>query len=1060
VIVCGTCAHENPDEARFCMSCGAPLVAAARAAEARKTVSIVFCDVTGSTELGERLDPETLSKVMQRYFDTMREPIERHGGTVEKFIGDAVMAVFGVPTLHEDDAMRAVRAAEDMREALVSLNEELARERGVSIRTRTGVNTGEVLMGAHSAEEGLVTGDAVNVAARLEQAAAPGEILLGWQTFRLTRDAVDVEPVEPLELKGKSEPVPAFRLIRSIPGAEGHARRTDSPMVGRESELQLLSQAFDRTTRERTCVLFTVLGTAGVGKSRLSTEFLKTIDARVLGGRCLHYGEGITYWPIVEILHQAAGIQETDGPDEARAKLAGAIADAPDADVILARIAHLLGLGGAPAADETFWAIRKLLETLASRQPLVVIIDDIHWAEPTLLDLIEHVADWSRDAPILLLCMARPELLEDRPGWGGGKLNATTILLESLPEPAAGTLLDNLFGGDVDPGLRGTILTSAGGNPLFVEEMLDTLVDRGLVAQTGGRWSATEDLTSVDMPPTITALIASRLERLPGPERTVLEHGSVEGSVFHRGTVRALETDGASGEAVMTQLMDLVRKELIRPDRAEIPGDDAFRFRHLLIRDAAYQAMPKEVRADLHERFAAWLSTVDGMPEADELIGYHLEQARAYLLELGRPDERTDRLGADAADHLLAAGTKARERGDDAATTNLLSRAAPMLPHASAQHVLAMCDIARRSVFAGDTSRMSTLAEELAALRDDTDDPNLRAHLSIARLIAASYRSSTWDPQLWIGTAQDAIAIFEETGDELGLARAYDIAGWGYNTLGLFADSSVAREQAYRHGLRSGDAAIAREFTYLRTAGLSWGPVPASEGIALCREILDSTEDSPLMRGGVTLIMAALETMRGNREEGLRLYEQDLAVLRDVGRVLDLGFGSQAGWQIGWLSEDFEMAEDAARWGFELLTNHGLDDVATVSRDMLCQALYALGRYDEAERLGIEARDVATDHPEDIFVQWGWRRALGNVAAARGDLREAERLLREAFEIGEPTDALFDRSCTNLELADVLTNAGDAKEARSVLEAALAMSEAHEDVLTAGKARARLERIP
>ncbi len=400
VRACSSCGRENPDDARFCMSCAAELPDAAPSRDSRKTVTVVFCDVTGSTAMGERLDPESLGKVMGRYFQTMRSEIERHGGTVEKFIGDAVMAVFGVPTLHEDDALRAVRAAEGMRAALVGLNLELQTERGVSIQTRTGVNTGEVLVGVHSSSEGVLSGDAVNVAARLEQAAAPGEILLGWQTFRLTRDAVEVEPVEPLDLKGKSEPVPAFRLIRSIPGVEGHARRMESPMVGRDSELHLLAQAFDRSTQERACVLFTMLGSAGVGKSRLSEEFLSRAgDARVLRGRCLHYGEGITYWPVVDVLTQAAGIDEGDTAEEARGKLDAVLDGAPDAEIIATRLMNLLGLGGQAAPDETFWAIRRIFEHLASTEPLIVILDDIQWAEPTLLDLIEHVADWSREAP-------------------------------------------------------------------------------------------------------------------------------------------------------------------------------------------------------------------------------------------------------------------------------------------------------------------------------------------------------------------------------------------------------------------------------------------------------------------------------------------------------------------------------------------------------------------------------------------------------------------------------------------------------------------------------------
>ena len=1058
MIRCDACAHENPNEAQFCMACGAALVPAEPASEVRKTVSIVFCDITDSTALGERLDPETLSRVMQRYFDAMRTAIERHGGTVEKFIGDAVMAVFGAPVLHEDDALRAVRAAEDMREALVDLNEELQRDRGVAIRTRTGVNTGEVLMGVQSATEGLVTGDAVNVAARLEQAAQPGEILLGWQTFRLARDAVEVEAVEPLDLKGKSEPVAAFRLIRSIPGAMGHARRMDSPMVGRESELQVLAQAFDRTIRERTCMLFTLMGSAGVGKSRLSEEFLGTVgDAHVLRGRCLHYGEGITYWPVVEILSQAAGIEETDTPDQARAKLTAVLDGAPEAAIIETRIGNLLGIGGSAAPDETFWAIRKLLETLAVSKPVVVIFDDIHWAEPTLFDLIEHIADWSRDAPILVLCMARPELLEERPGWGGGKMNATAILLEPLEASAGEALVANLLGSTaVDPRVRERVLAAAGGNPLFVEEMLDLLVDRGVLTQTDGAWVTSEDLGALEVPPTITALIASRLERLPASERTVLEHGSVEGSVFHRGAVQALERETVAHDAVGGHLMDLVRKELIRPDRTEIAGDDAFRFRHLLIRDAAYHAMTKRVRADLHERFAAWLEALERVAEVDEIAGYHLEQARRYLLDIGQPDDRTDRLAAAAADHLIAAGAKARGRGDDAAATTLLSRAALLLPTGSPRYAMTLCDISSTSIYAAATARTVVLIDELSAAADATDDSILKAHLSIASLASRSVSTPHWDPLEWIRTGNAAIAVFGPAGDHLGLARAYDIIGWANNAMGRFAESTVARQLAFEHGALSGDPATAREFLLLRAAGADWGPMPASEGIALCREIIALGGDSPIVRSGVTHNMAVFEAIHGEFATARRLYAETLATMRDIGRVMDLAFAGQAGWQIGCLTDDFAMAEREIRQSEELLEKHGVEDLLSVSRDLVGEVLYMQGRYDEAEVYGVTGRDSVGDHQEDVGSQWGWRRILGNVAAGRGDLVEAERLLREAFELGETTDALFDRAYTNLELAAVLQRTGQVREAHELLEAAARMSEAHEDVVTARKARERL----
>ena len=515
--ICANCGSESKGEFRFCPYCAAPLVSAAPTREQRKTVTVLFCDVTGSTALGESMDPEALRALLARYFERMKGIVESHGGTVEKFIGDAVMAVFGVPVLHEDDALRACRAAVEMRDAFLDLG----------INGRIGVTTGEVVTGT---AERLATGDAVNVAARLEQAAAPGEVLIGAATLALARGAVAVEPVEPLKLKGKAEPVPAFRLI----SAHGEpARRFATPLVGRENELNRLRDAFAQSVLDRSCQLFTVLGAAGVGKSRLAAEFLASIEARIVRGRCLSYGEGITYWPVVEIVKQLNTLPEGDAAVPLRS---------------------LLGeTDSATSADEIAWGFRKLLEQEAQKRPLVCLLDDLHWSEQTLLDLVEYVGALSRDGPILMLCIARPELLEKRPAWGGGEWNSTTVLLEPLDGAETERLLDEL--GGVEPGLRERIAAAAEGNPLFLEEML------ALVRASGDG--------EISVPPTIQALLAARLDQLDPAERAVLERGAVEGRVFHQSAVQAL----GDGEPQTPQLVALVRKQIIRPDTPQFAGE-------------------------------------------------------------------------------------------------------------------------------------------------------------------------------------------------------------------------------------------------------------------------------------------------------------------------------------------------------------------------------------------------------------------------------------------------------------------------------------------------------
>jgi class 3 adenylate cyclase len=538
----------------------------------RKVVTVLFCDVVGSTTLGESVDPEALQGLLARYFERMKGIVESHGGTVEKFIGDAVMAVFGVPVVHEDDALRACRAAVEMRDALPELG----------VEGRIGVNTGEVLTGT---EERLATGDAVNVAARLEQAADPGEVLVGAETHALVGAAVEVGEERLLELKGKSEPVAARPLLAVQEAAErSHASR----FIGRERELAKLVDAWERALDGAGCQLVTVVGDAGGGKTRLAAEALDSLDARVVRGRCLPYGEGITYWPVIEVVKQLAAL--------------------PSDPAAAVTLRSLLGESDeGTSADQIAWAFRKLL---VEQAPLVVVLDDIQWGEETFLDLVDAAALLTGDAPILLLCMARPELLERHPAWPG------TLRLEPLSDDEA----DQLIREEVTGELHERIARAAGGNPLFISEML----------------AMAREQEDVEVPPTLKALLAARLDQLDESERRVLERGSIEGELFHRGGVQALAPEEPQ---VTARLTALVRRELVRPDRAQLAGDDGFRFRHLLIRDAAYDSLPKSVRAQLHERFAEGLGSHEELVELDGVVGYHHALSVGYRRDFGKPSE-------------------------------------------------------------------------------------------------------------------------------------------------------------------------------------------------------------------------------------------------------------------------------------------------------------------------------------------------------------------------------------------------------------------------------------
>jgi class 3 adenylate cyclase/tetratricopeptide (TPR) repeat protein len=967
---CPSCGQENPDGFRFCGACGTALAGPAPSREVRKTVTVLFCDVSGSTAMGERLDPESTRRVMARYFDAMRSAIERHGGTVEKFIGDAVMAVFGVPIVHEDDALRAVRAASDMRAALDQLNDELEGGWGVRIESRIGVNTGEVVAGEG---DSLATGDAVNVAARLEQLAAPGETLLGESTHRLVRDAVIAEPVEPLSAKGKSAPVAAFRLGSLVEGAEFIPRRLDSPLVGRENELAQLQRAYDHAVSERVAYQFTLLGPAGIGKSRLVRELHGGVDAMMLSGRCLPYGEGITYWPLAEIEPLSSEIDF-------------------DAN-----------------RDEIALQTRRILERLAQKRPLVVVFDDLQWAEPTFLDLIDHVTDLARDAPMLLVCLARPELLDVRPGWGGGKLNATTMLLEALTDAESAQLVDNLLLARVDAAVKERIAAAAEGNPLYLEEML-AMVGEG---RNG-------DLA---IPPTIQALLAARLDRLAPDERTTVECAAVQGQEFRHDA-----------------LSSLVPEDLVRPT-----GEQTFRFKHLLLRDAAYEALPKEQRADLHERFSDWLEM--GAPELTEIRGYHMERAYRYRAELGPVDDRGAQLARRASRLLAEAGERAWSRADVGATVNLLERAVGLLPEGDAEALTLYPDLGAAIAESGDFDRPSELFRAAEELGDPATALRGRMRQTVHDVMRGANMADAVQP------LEEVIRLAEQLGDERVLAEAYGrlgvLTGWLGDPVG--AERQLRRSLEYAESV--GDTRGVSEATHWIALIMMWGPTPVEDALRECARLWQSIGGGRVARTELRIAEGLLLAMTGDFDRGRQLATDGRAAMLELGHAIQWAAIVQPAAFIELLAGEYQAAERLLREAREVLAEAGERGYLSTVSALLARALLLQRRYEEAEVFADEARRMGAE--DDLMTQLYWRSAKAQVVAARGDREQAARLAQEIVDLAPPRED-FDTAVNLVDIADFL----EPEARRAALEQALAGASAKGNAIIAAQAAARLEALP
>ena len=1030
--------------------------------KARKIVTVLFAELVDFTGLTRRLDPEALQRLMSRYFNEMRTVLERHGGTVEMYLGDVVMAIFGVPVVHEDDAVRAVRAAAGMRDALPGLNQELEQTWGVRLGIRIGVNTGEVIVGDRTHGQPLAAGAAVNVAKRLQEAAAAGEILIGQPTRRLVTGAVQIEPAE----QGNSDrdgAIDAVRLVDVLPGAPGRPRRFHSPLVGRGRQLEALSSVFSNIEADRACHLYSVLGSAGVGKSRLALEFVERLGDRVtvLAGQCLPYGDGITYWPLADALRELASSDGGAGAKLSVDAIAEQVAGEPKAQLIAERVAAVLGVGApvACATEETFWAIRKLLEALASRRPLIVVFDDLQWAEPTFLDLIEHIADYSRGSPIFILCMARPELLDERPGWSGGKLNATCVLLEPLSYDDCAELIANLRGPVQLPAKsEARIAEAAEGNPLFAEELLAMVTDEARLGHRG-REQASDDASRLSLPPTIQALLSARLELLPEDERALVELASVEGTQFHRGALGEL-APGRSEGSLDRSLNALVRRDLIRPDRATFAGEQAFRFRHVLIRNAAYESVQKDARADLHERFAAWLERAAGtrIPEFEEIVGYHLEHAYGYvrLLRGADADPDAQALAARASRRLESAGRRALRRSDLPAAIGLLERAAALPVDDDPLRPTLLVDLAATQIEAGRLTRAKSVLVEAVGLAAAQHDARAAAHVEVQRQFLQLEEVTGQGTNEAKQVVERVLPVFEEAGDHLGLCRALRLRAYSHWLEAHAAAAARAWEEAAEHARLAGAERERIELLTWVASSLFFGPTPVDEAISTCEQIRGEVSADAAAEAATLHPLAGLHAMGGRFAVARELLATSRALRADIDPTLNLAVSHPRA-IVEMLAGDPAAAEMYLKADSDTLDEMKDEALLSTTDAFRAEAILAQGRDEEAEHYTRLSEERAAT--SDLLTQIIWRSVRARVLARRGNIDQAESLARQAVSLAEQTDFLNQRADALVDLAHVLHQAGRYEDARSTGAEALHLYQQKGNSVAAASARSLLAHV-
>lgn len=1034
---CEHCGAESQTaEARFCASCGAPLGSssesvappaepAAANPTSRKTVTLLFSDVSGSTAMGERLDPESVREIMNRYFELSRVAIERHGGTVEKYIGDAVMAAFGIPSAREDDALRALRAAAEIKAALKGLDDELLSSLGSGLAVRIGINTGEVIVGDPSQGQAFASGDAVNVAARFEQAAPPGEVLLSERTYGLVRDAIDAEAVEPLTAKGKSKPLAAYRLI-SVRAGENHgiARRLDAPLVGRKSQLQKLDAALNLAVEQRRSQLALVLGEAGLGKSRLTAAFAERVgtDATVIRARCPSYGEGALY-PIQQALLRLAGINAGDEREAGWAKLHKLAAHVDD--LAFGILATFLGVGeGQIDIREASWAVRRLLDTLASEGPVVLAVDDAHWADEALLDLAVDLAAKPERSTLVLL-IARPELLE-RESHAEFR-SAEAVHLRPLEAADEELITRQMLGAEPPAELLDRLRERTGGNPLYLEELLRSLVDRGLLEGGANGLTIGGEIAELPMPDSVEALLAARIEALPGPERSTLEAAAVpEGSIWPAATAALLPE---RSQATVTADIDaLLGRGLLVRSRSVLADQHQYRFSHILMREAAYGMITKRRRAQLHERLAGWLEerADAGGVDFNAAIGRHLAAAHGYRQELGAPETELTELARRATRRLAAGVYAALEQEEDRFATDLNERALDLAASAAERAPLLVesaADCKRR----GETEAAIEAAE--AAIEAATVAGDLASEWS-ARVERAEIRTidATADQTTVAAEARAAIAALSGTDHDRALSDAWGALAYSLLNTGQAEAALKAMQHKEEHARRSGRR---RSEIVVRTDQVEM----LIDGPATVTRLARHSEDllrQRLERGGGALLEGYAHTglgfargAQGRLEEARDLLGRSVEILEELNPMKVVGSWISLGVVELWAGEPGR-AEAALRRAGETSEAGGHGYMLNTSAALLGDVLARQGRMEDAEvQVG---RAKALTAADDVDPRVRWRYAAARTLAIR-DPGRAASLASEATEFADETDLTPLRADAWLARAEVALMQGNGGEA-------------------------------
>ncbi|HEV2251454.1 MAG TPA: adenylate/guanylate cyclase domain-containing protein [Candidatus Limnocylindria bacterium] len=1015
--------------------------------EERKLVTVLFADIVGSTEMGLSHDPEVVRASLGEAFESASEILRAHGGTVEKFIGDAIMAVFGVPAAHDDDPDRAVRAAFALRDKITGARDVDAP----ALRVRIGINTGEAVAGSGETAQFLVTGAAVNAAARLQQAAAPGEIVVGHLTKRLTAGGVTYGAAREVEAKGigKIAAWPAESVIGDVPEQHRGLPGLHAPLIGRDHELRTLVQAYERVAKDGRPHLLTVYGPAGAGKSRLTAEFFDAIGSdRVRGGRCLPYGEGITYYAVQLIVRADAGIGIADPRDVAIEKIRSAAREAfgddvEDADSVAKRVSVLAGIERADEAlpevrpdqlrEELAFGLRRYLERRAASAPLVLVFEDVHWAEPGLLDLIEDLAEWSR-APLLLLCLARPDFRELRPAWGSAAANATAVTLSPLGSDDTRRLIAELLAiDDLPEQVRSDVVTRAEGNPLYVEEFLRMLMESGRIEKRDGRWVADASITTVEVPPTLQGLIAARLDRVAPDVKALLQRASLAGRLFSTDALAALG-DGAAPDAEL--LRDAIRRDLlVEADERALGSGRVFRFKHVLIRDVAYSTVPKAERSRLHDRYGRWLETSlgDRRHEIADIVAFHAEQAFLLAREL-RPSAAAD-LGRRGLDLLLEAARSAYNRIDVHAALNLYQRARVVGEVITATGV-ENAEIAGRIVLGRDllaTSRPAVAEVDAAIDVAKTAAPN--KVLPELLLLRARLTQDEAGPERVRPVLDEALEAARQAGDpdliaDVMWARAFD----RYYAAEI-DEMRRLLEEAHEHVKRSGSKRAGAILYWLGKTALYQGDLTATASFVE-EAIAALPYKSKHFRAIDHYARAGRADGQGDYATGVGEARIANALFRELGEP---GFIALTAWEMG--EAMIELGDDAGARdvlaeAVDLFTRRGQRGQIPEVEARLARALVHLGDRAAARAHAEAARAIAM--PSDLESRFIAAVAVAEVREADGDLAAADALFREAVATMEPSGMGDGLAETREHYGRFLLRHGRADDARAQLDKARA----------------------